>query len=149
MEELTKVCAYCGKVFAKPPTVSEPYFKKLRKYCSNYCHNKGKDNSQLKPYNFKKGVRNNPAGEFKKGHIPANYKEKDYGYHAVHKWIYNHYKKSGVCSHCGKTNCATQWSNISKEYYRDIKDFEELCYSCHAKLDNRNGALALTRFGKY
>lgn len=55
-------------------------------------------------------------------------------YTAKHHWLLDNFTKKGVCEDCGKKSL-THWANISGEYQRDIKDYKELCVSCHKKFD--------------
>jgi hypothetical protein len=58
------------------------------------------------------------------------------GYSALHKWLYNHKEKTGICEHCGKKpKTRTEFANLSGEYKRDINDYGELCSSCHRLFD--------------
>lgn len=146
MEENQRVCANpeCKKVFKKPKSLSRKEWEIHAKCCSRSCASKVRGTAHLKAFNFKKGVQNNPDGGFKKGHNPHNFKEKGYGYTAIHKWLSYHYTKTGICKRCGKNTKIdpkkkfrkqprTQWANISGKYLRDINDYEELCISCHVK----------------
>jgi len=58
------------------------------------------------------------------------------GYSAIHKWLVNHKKKIGICVMCKKDK-RTEYANVSGKYKRDVKDFIELCTSCHRTFDNR------------
>jgi len=97
---------------------------KKKKFCSKECVIKGA--------NYKA-----PSTAFKKGDKPHNFKEEGYGYSAVHQWLLRHYVKSRKCERCGYEG-DTDWANISGEYKRSIKDYTELCRSCHAKEDSIN-----------
>lgn len=101
---------------------------------------------------FKKGIRNNIKGEFKKGHKPWNtgierpemIREKHWnwmgnnvGYHGLHQWVIKELGKAFWCYVC--MSCEEgkmyQWANISKEYKRELTDWIPLCSKCHAKYD--------------
>jgi hypothetical protein len=57
-------------------------------------------------------------------------------YFVKHTWINKHYPKKGKCYFCGQKRF-THYANISGKYKRDIKDFVELCVSCHKKFDGK------------
>lgn len=66
--------------------------------------------------------------------------ETEVSYSGIHKWISYHYKKTGVCSDCGRSGLSGKfihWANISGNYKRDIKDWRELCAKCHQVFDKR------------
>lgn len=62
----------------------------------------------------------------RKQHIPQ--------YNAIHKWLKYNYGKASLCELCESTK-NVQWANLSGEYKRDLKDFAQLCASCHRKHD--------------
>jgi hypothetical protein len=61
-------------------------------------------------------------------------------YKALHAWLNKHKGKAFFCKKCGlwDTKKRYEWSNISGEYKRDLKDYESLCTSCHRKKDYYN-----------
>jgi hypothetical protein len=70
-------------------------------------------------------------------------------YTALHNWVKRNKGEAFGCKMCGsifKENKSKrkyfhgkyEWSNISGEYHKDIKDYESLCVSCHHKKDYRN-----------
>lgn len=121
--DIIKFCLFCGKKYKKRYEMTWLKWSKS-KFCSKECADKGK-------------IRRAPSTAFKKGMIPHNFKEKGYGYQAVHKWIMRHYQKINKCAECG-IEAKTQWANISGAYLRNREDFRELCYSCHSKEDRAN-----------
>jgi len=54
----------------------------------------------------------------------------------AHKWVYKNFGKASCCeldaTHSSKV---FEWSNKSKHYIRDRKDWIQLCQSCHRKMD--------------
>jgi hypothetical protein len=56
-------------------------------------------------------------------------------YHALHVWMLRNYPKTGSCAFCHLEK-RTAWA-LQKgcKYERDIKNFIELCYSCHTSYD--------------
>lgn len=68
-----------------------------------------------------------------------NYKGDEVGYGGLHDWIRIHYGKANHCNndiaHKGKK---FHWANISGNYLRNIKDWVQLCPSCHIKLDKKS-----------
>lgn len=83
---------------------------------------------------FQPGIRSNPDGEFDPGHIPANYKGDQVGYHGLHSWVRRQKGIPEICEQCSSTE-NVQWSNISWEYRRELDDWQQLCYSCHREYD--------------
>lgn len=59
-------------------------------------------------------------------------------YNALHAWVARNKPKTGACQQCGKEG-ATEWSNVSHEYRRDLEDFREFCHQCNAIYDVRSG----------
>lgn len=57
-------------------------------------------------------------------------------YISIHQWVSRHYGKASICiidsTHTSKQ---FEWSNISGKYIKDIKDWRQLCNSCHKKID--------------
>ena len=88
---------------------------------------------------FKKGIRNNPKGEFKR-------KGKSLTYFALHHWIKRKLGRARLrnCINCG-SNKFVEWSNISFEYKEDTDDWIALCASCHNKRDRKLGWGEATR----
>jgi len=118
-----KYCNQCGVLFNK--VYEETWLKwQSRRFCSKKCADIGK-------------IRKAPSTAFKKGHIPANFKEKGFGYNTVHKWLTRHFPKKGICEECLKES-KTQYANITGKYLRDRSDYRELCYSCHTRIDRAN-----------
>ena len=124
-----KECLSCGGEFEQ--TVRPSGYKESigtfrnRKYCSSGCAKKG-----LEEYR-----RDLAKTMIRKGKEPWNkgkYTSKSYS--TIHKWLANHQDKSGRCQLCNKGG-RTCWANISGVYERDMKNFAELCYSCHNLLD--------------
>lgn len=71
-----------------------------------------------------KSGENNPAW---KGHRA--------GYQAMHRWIRLERPYTRICGRCGKTDCHTEYANVSGEYRRQVEDWIELCVSCHRQMD--------------
>lgn len=104
---------------------------------------------------FKKGIRNNPNGEFKKGHITEWTKEMRnkvsesrtgdknpmwlgdcVGYTGVHQWIYKKLGRPKYCERCKRSDKKSyHWANKDHKYRRVVSDFMRLCASCHTKYD--------------
>lgn len=123
-----KICKQCLKEF-------EDKKHKNRIFCSLQCvgiYKRGKK--------YIKHIENPTS--FKKGHIswnsgiPSNFKKENPGYDAVHEWIERWYGKTNKCDKCGTLESKRfEWSNISREYKRDIKDWQRLCTKCHQRYD--------------
>ena len=60
------------------------------------------------------------------------------GYHAVHKWLENHYGKANKCENpqCEGLSNKYHWSKLrDKPYKHDRKNFWMLCAKCHRNYD--------------
>lgn len=55
-------------------------------------------------------------------------------YVSLHHWVRRNLGKAIWCSHCMST-VNVQWANISHQYKRDLNDWMQLCFKCHAKYD--------------
>ena len=57
---------------------------------------------------------------------------------AAHKWLAQHYPKTGVCEECGWPE-ETQWAYLHHPapYTLARGDYRELCRSCHAAFDRK------------
>ena len=61
----------------------------------------------------------------------------DVGYFGIHKHIGKHNDKKHKCEFC-KKNRKTEWANKKgRGYTRNIKDYFELCISCHKLYDSK------------
>ena len=95
--------------------------------------------TQIAKQNLSKALKGNTNG-FQKGSIPTNYKGDTARYETKHQWVYHHYGKATKCENkeCEYKNPKIyHWANLSGEYKRDIKDWIQLCPSCHKKMDWR------------
>jgi NUMOD3 motif-containing protein len=61
-------------------------------------------------------------------------------YSSLHKWVRKWKGKPTQCEHCGATDCALQWANVSGDYRRHLDDFISLCVPCHTRFDRRRSA---------
>lgn len=58
------------------------------------------------------------------------------GYQKAHRWIYKNHGKATYCTNNSIHRTKRfEWANISKNYLFDIKDWKQLCVSCHRKYD--------------
>mgnify|MGYP001591638105 CR=1 FL=1 len=74
----------------------------------------------------------------KVGQRPSNFKGDKARYETKHQWVYYHYGKATKCENercLFKSPKIYHWANISGDYKRDIKDWIQLCPSCHKKMD--------------
>ena len=61
---------------------------------------------------------------------------RDANYMAVHQWLIRNYGSADHCSNdVNHTEYIFQWANVTGVYERDVKNFRQLCRSCHCKLD--------------
>lgn len=58
-------------------------------------------------------------------------------YTTMHNWVRKHKIKPSSCGRCGKITTDLELAKISKEYTRNIEDYEYMCCSCHHKMDKR------------
>ena len=71
------------------------------------------------------------------------WKDEEASYNAKHRWIQNHWQKTGKCEDCGKKprpfgkrKHGTEWANLADDYVRNERDgWKELCVPCHRTLD--------------
>lgn len=143
-----RVCPVCGKKFyAKRCHIKLGHAN----YCSIVCFNKSRRGKI--PKNLSIAQKNSPL---QKGKCPFIFKGKDHwnwnennpSYRAVHQWLYQTY---GNANKCENPNCIYprkdrrgnmmvkpkqyQWANITGVYSRDIRNFKQLCSSCHKLFD--------------
>lgn len=93
------------------------------------------------PKNFVEFQKAGWESEHPSGQEVWNWKGNAVGYEALHEWVRRHKERPAHCERCGTTTASKyEWANISGEYKRDLADWQNLCVSCHRKLDNeRNG----------
>lgn len=74
-----------------------------------------------------------------KGKKNINWKGEKVKYSGIHKWISYNFGKANKCENkdCTGIYKKYEWSNISGKYRRSIKDWEQLCISCHRKKNPR------------
>src|SRR3990167_1627598 len=102
--------------------------------CSRF--KKGQTNSG----GFKKGIRQSPATEFKRGKNLAekhpNWKGDGVKYISLHQWIATRLGEPKTCSNCRSRSCKKyEWANISKKYKRELTNWVRLCTKCHRAYD--------------
>lgn len=121
-------CIQCGGEF-------ETYPSRLKvgksKFCSTRCHGDFLVGKSFYPQNeFKKGFRQ------KAGDQNPNWKGKDAGIEAIHKWIYRNWGQPNECEQCGTKKAKRfDWASKNGKYTRERKDWLRLCRSCHVKMD--------------
>lgn len=63
-----------------------------------------------------------------------NWKGDGVGYVSLHIWVRKHYGPANKCEQCGTNETRMYyWHNVSGNYLRNIKDWEQLCAPCHRK----------------
>lgn len=69
-----------------------------------------------------------------------NWKGAKVGYGALHTWVRRKLGKAKKCSICGKEGKGKEmnWANIDHKYRRNVKDFMEICSTCHGEYDKDN-----------
>lgn len=122
-----KKCLSCGNDFwAIPSKVAAG----KDKYCSKECYAsliKGKILSPGSLY----------VSEDTIGKNNFRWKGDKISYSGLHDYIRYHLgsANSRKCEKCGAEDRWMHWSNISREYKRDLNDWEALCVPCHKKKD--------------
>jgi hypothetical protein len=116
--EMKIKCKQCNKEIFKFPNLN---YNEPRKFCSHKCF------SDYYKENY-------PQGE--KHHL---WKGNKASYITQHQWIARNYGKASKCVECGtKKSKRYHWANISGNYQRDVKDYKQLCVSCHIKFNHIN-----------
>lgn len=113
-------CGSCHKAFLV-------YRSKIKygrgKFCSLSCKSKyfsGKNNPMYH-------LRGKYMGE-----LASNWKGDSVGYTGIHMWVYSKMGQPQKCESCGTTKSKRfMWHNLSREYRRDIADWQRLCSMCH------------------
>lgn len=69
--------------------------------------------------------------------INTNYIDGRANYSSVHKWIVRWYGKASKCENVNCTGKSKKfdWANMTDKYEKNIKNFLQLCRSCHTKKD--------------
>ena len=81
-------------------------------------------------------ISNSLKGKFP-GEKNPMWKGKEVGYSALHIWVERQLGKPKKCENCGEDNPKKryEWSSKSREYKRDLKDWQRLCVPCHRNYD--------------
>lgn len=70
------------------------------------------------------------------GENNPNWKGNKVKYIALHSWVNRTLGKATYCSNDSKHfSKKYEWANIDHKYSRNVKDYKQLCPSCHRKLD--------------
>lgn len=85
-------------------------------------------------YVMKKGHRNKLSEVAKKGENHWFWKGDKVGYKSLHEWVYRKYGKPKICEKCGAIK-NLEWALGNKKQSRDLKDWIQLCRSCHKRYD--------------
>lgn len=120
-------CLICNKIFKEKLS----RIKTGRgKFCSIKCRGIGQRGIRhSKNTEFKKGLRNNPSGEFKR-------KKEKLGYSGLHSWLRRKLGRANKCVWCNTKNAKKyEWANVSLEYKETPEDWLSLCSKCHDKFD--------------
>lgn len=115
-KKISKKCEGCGKVIH---TTTGRVVWGQGRFCSRTCKNIGK---------------NNPMWN-RKGVLHPRWKGDSVGYGAIHDWVRSRLGYPEICEQCGSTK-NVEWSNISRDYKRDLSDWQQLCKQCHHAFDN-------------
>lgn len=87
-----------------------------------------------RPKNWASAIAKAHAAPFKVGEDHQFWKGDDVGYAALHAWVSRRLGTPSCCARCGTTTARRyEWANISREYRRDLTDWERLCVSCHRR----------------
>jgi hypothetical protein len=95
-------------------------------------------NSQSKrgrrPANFAQFLAAAHAAPKPTGADKPNWKGDAVGYSALHGWVRRQLGRPSNCERCGNTQANRyEWANRSRQYKREVADWERLCVSCHRK----------------
>lgn len=72
-----------------------------------------------------------------RGEETSQWRGDEAGYGAVHAWLRKYHPKSGVCEECGEAKRTTYaFKRHPERHTRNRKDYLELCYSCHNRMDD-------------
>jgi hypothetical protein len=85
-------------------------------------------------------IKNSDSHKGKRmGEENNKWKGDNVGYTALHDWVRGKLGKANKCENklCLGVSKTYDWANISGEYKRDLKDWQQLCRSCHLKMDWR------------
>jgi hypothetical protein len=91
------------------------------------------------------GCGQQSAARFLRGHNikashPSWWKGDDAGYEAIHRYLRQHFPKTGTCEQCG-IKARTDYALIKgRTYSRDRSDYRELCRRCHIGYDEIGGS---------
>src|SRR5260221_6590994 len=109
-KRVIRKCLFCNKEFKT----------KVRENRGKYCSRDCVDNAMKGKVAWNKGLKGiyySLRTEFKKGHIPSNWKGKDAGYSALHQWMTRHFGKAKKCYMCDSIK-NVEWANLSHKYIR-------------------------------
>lgn len=130
-------------------TFSEQHKENLKKSLSNFRltetleHKKARGN-KISQTRKERHCPNGHLGLI--GEINTKWKGEDANYNSKHRWIQNHWDKTGTCEQCGTTpipkkktrlKFLTHWHNISGKYVRERCDWMELCPKCHIHIHKK------------
>lgn len=73
--------------------------------------------------------------EWPKGENNPIYKGNKASVASIHVWLNRNYGKAYYCSNGCLYQKLYEWANVSGVYTRNIKDYKQLCRSCHLILD--------------
>lgn len=140
-----KNCKACGNIFYKGGNVSKKNWEKSS-FCSLSCINKGRicpwRGKKLGWKVWNKGTKGLQTAWNKGLRYELNarhplWKGNNASMIAQHQWIVRRLGKPQQCEMCGMNdpNRRYQWSNISREYKREVEDYQRLCIPCHKRYD--------------
>ncbi len=127
---MEKKCLFCQEMYLTHRSYSKTQ-KEKSKFCSLSCGSKWKHQNlgHLKKYQFKKGENLSEAH--------PNWKGEDTGIKAKHAWVKARLGKAIQCTRCQKNRdeATIDWANVDHKYTRNLKDYIQLCRSCHRQHD--------------
>lgn len=130
---MERTCEVCKKVFLQKSHT-------IGKFCSANCYRKTLKGKK-KPEGFGEKISRILTGrkfteEWKQNLKKARWKNHSLDYGALHTWLKNNFGKANHCELC-KVGTKFNWSNKTGIYNRDMKNWWQLCLSCHRKYDAR------------
>lgn len=131
---IIRKCLVCKKTFYTYPS------RIRNKFCSMSCSVKYRWKIGEITGPMKGKVAWNKGIPGLQGEKSSSWKGEKAGYDAKHWWIRHKLGTPNKCERCGSTTATRyEWANISRNYSRDLDDWERLCVSCHRKEGYKRG----------
>ena len=129
---MTKTCQICSSKYQKGKNISLRKFA-TSKYCSLNCYGKWKSNNRI--------GKNHPS-----------WVGNSITYKGLHNWLINKFGKATKCeiSNCKNISKKFDWAlKKNRLYVRNIKNFLQLCRSCHKRYDFNENNIKRNKKGTF